>query len=134
MSTNIKTDAYIALGNKTIDDTHREFITLLLELNNAPKESFTNSFATFLGHIEQHFSQEETLMQDSNDPNLAEHMSEHRRVLNKLKLFEKRIAAGKSNFAKAYLKDKLPEWFKLHTTTMDSALVSHLKNNVTSIE
>ena len=123
----------IKLGNTIIDDTHEEFTTLLSQLINTPNEKYASAFKTFLEHVEKHFSQEDSLMLQSRDPSLAEHQSEHKRVLGELKQFEKRIAMGRSSLAKAYIKDKLPEWFSLHTSTMDSALVAHLEKTNTEL-
>lgn len=116
----------VQLGHKLIDETHDEFVVLAKQLSVASGAEFAYIFAEFLAHVEKHFSEEEKLMQDCQDPSIAEHKSEHKRVLGELKQFEKRIAAGRTSLAKAYVKDKLPEWFALHTSTMDSALVAHL--------
>jgi len=126
MNTNQQTTKHVVLGHQLIDDTHEEFVNLVKKLITANKATFSEVFTVFLEHTETHFAQEEKLMQQSKDPSSAEHQAEHRRVLGELKQFEKRISAGRTSLEKAYIRDKLPEWFALHTSTMDSALVAHL--------
>jgi len=117
------------LGHTEIDKVHTEFIDLVEQLSVSPKENFSVLFSHFLRHTEEHFQMEDELMLQYNDPNLSEHQAEHRRIINELKQFEQRASAGRISFAKAYIKDKLPEWFKLHTSTIDSALISHIQKH-----
>jgi hypothetical protein len=41
-------------------------------------------------------------------------------------MFKKRLDKGLVSFARAYVVEKLPAWFTLHSSTMDAALVAHL--------
>ncbi|MDX1812876.1 MAG: hemerythrin family protein [Gammaproteobacteria bacterium] len=114
---------YAKLGNTLIDGLHEEFTTLLSKLSASSNEEFASAFADLIEHLEKHFTQEQELMAQYNDANLAEHKAQHDKTLAELRQFQKRVNAGRPTFARAYIKDKLPEWFKLHTITMDSALV-----------
>ena len=58
---------------------------------------------------------------------LDEHKSEHARLLSELRQFKRGIDRGMLAFARAYLRDRLPQWFELHVQTLDSALVAYLK-------
>ena len=66
-------------------------------------------------------------MQQSGFPATAEHKGEHHRVLGELSQFTRQLEKGRSMMARAYVKERLPGWFTLHITTMDSALAAHLK-------
>jgi hemerythrin len=65
----------------------------------------------------------------SGFPAISEHASDHQRVLGELARFEKRVVAGSTAMARAYIREQLPHWFDLHIKTMDSALAAHLKNS-----
>ena len=126
MNPNQSTISFPTLDHETINATHQEFVSLLQQLSDSPKSKFAILFVEFLAHVEQHFQIENDLMSEYQDPTLAEHQAEHRRILNELKQFNQRVSAGRISFARVYVKDKLPEWFTLHTNTMDSALVLHI--------
>lgn len=116
-----------SLAHTELDQTHQAFIRLLNQAASAGKDQFVAQLQQLLEHTQQHFADEEQLMQASNFPSLAEHQAEHRRVLGELQQLATRAQQGRSTLlARAYVRDKLPEWFNLHTATMDSALVAHL--------
>ena len=116
-----------ALAHAELDRTHQAFIALLNQTASAGKDQFVTQLQQLLEHTQQHFAEEEQLMQASNFASLAEHQAEHQRVLGELSQLATRAQQGRSTLlARAYVQDKLPEWFNLHTATMDSALVAHL--------
>ncbi len=114
-------------GNQSMDDAHMEFAELLNQMETANNTSFPALFDLLLKHVEAHFENENALMQASGFPASSEHQAEHRRVIGELKQFKKRVDKGLLSFAKAYIKEKLPDWFRLHLGTMDAALAAHLK-------
>jgi len=111
-----------------MDDTHKEFIELYNTLLNSDDASFKALFNKFMEHIHYHFNSENELMEQSCFPAITEHKAEHQRVLNDLKYLELKIKEGKLSFSRFYIKKRIPEWFKLHLVTMDSALAAHLKS------
>ena len=108
------------LNFDAMDDTHQEFIALLNVLYRSPDHDFQRLYDDFCQH-------ENELMQESAFPARSEHMDEHKRILGELHRFKKRIDMGLYAFGRAYLRDSMPRWFKLHIATMDSALAAHLK-------
>jgi len=52
---------------------------------------------------------------------------EHQRVLGEFKQFKTRIDKGMIAFGRSFVRERLPQWFGLHVTTMDSALAAHIK-------
>lgn len=123
-------DASFLLGITSMDDTHREFISLLNELSSADNNDFADLFDQLIEHTRQHFHREEALMTEYNFPAYVEHKDEHQRVLGELDQFKKRVDKGLIAFGRNYIKDRIPEWFRLHAASMDSALAAHLKNNM----
>lgn len=112
-----------------IDTAHAEFVRLLNQMQTSDNVEFARLFSELLQHTEQHFNEENSLMDQSNFPALTEHKAEHRRVLGELTQFKKRLDKGLVSFARAYISENLPAWFTLHLSTMDSALLAHLSRN-----
>ena len=129
MSSESRKTSYTKLGNQQIDSLHEDFLEMLDQTNNAESGEFPSAFNNLLTHLEMHFSQEEELMKQFQDPGYVDHCAHHQTIIGELHQFKKRVEMGRSSFAKAYLKGKLPDWFNLHSTTMDAALISHLKKD-----
>lgn len=120
-------DDLFLLGIELMDDTHKEFINLVNELSEAGDTEYADLFDKLIAHTQQHFLQEEKLMIESGFPAYAEHNDEHQRILGELNQFKKRVDRGLVAFGRDYIKERMPEWFRLHAASMDSALAAHLK-------
>lgn len=121
-------DETYALGVDRMDDTHREFVELVNACDSAAdKAAFVAAFKALLAHTEQHFAFEDSLMQQTAFSSAEEHIGEHRKVLAEMAQFLKRAGGPMSAFAREYVRERLPEWFGIHASTMDSALAFHLK-------
>ena len=123
----IEKNGSILLGYEPIDQDHDEFIILLNRLNDADNAEFPALFQQLFEHTEQHFDKENELMKQYAFPAEAEHKGEHQRVLGEFKQFKKRIDKGLVSFGRSFVNERLPQWFVLHVTTMDSALAAHIK-------
>jgi len=109
-----------------IDNDHDEFISLLNALDSANNADFPALFQQLYEHTEQHFERENQLMKQLAFPGETEHKGEHLRVLGEFKQFKTRIDKGLIAFGRGFVRDRLPQWFGLHVTTMDSALAAHI--------
>lgn len=120
--------AYV-LGVTAMDETHFEFIELINQLGAANNKAlFIELFIKLFVHTEAHFEAENQLMLQTGFPAKHEHMAEHLRILGELKrLLTKKLAKGSTMMAQSYVIEHIPEWFKLHAATMDSALAAHIK-------
>lgn len=116
----------ILLQSGEMDEMHLDFAQLINELADAKGNQFVELFGRLYEHCQAHFDREKELMSASVYPSLAEHDSEHQRILGELKQYQRKVNKGAITFARAYVKDRLPEWFQLHLTSMDSALAHHL--------
>ena len=114
------------LQNEVMDQTHQEFIELLNQLNQAKGDQFITLFHQLNAHTQAHFDQELEWMKESGFSATAEHNADHQRILGELNQMEKRLRPGTLPLVKAWASDRLPQWFELHITTMDSALSAHL--------
>jgi len=115
------------LGMSEMDNTHLDFIQQVNALENKKGDALCQCFAELLQHTIDHFEREDQLMQACSFPQIAEHREEHRKVLAEMQRFCGQLKQGKSMFARAFIRERLPGWFDLHLSTMDSALVWHLE-------
>lgn len=127
----IEDNDYLHLGVPDMDVVHAEFATLVNRLAEAEGEAFAALFPKLLAHTRDHFSAEEDLMRRTNFPGRQEHLAEHGRVLGEMERFAERLAAGKTVFARAYIEDRIPDWFAIHTQTLDYTLAVYLKTKWT---
>ncbi|MDO9106517.1 MAG: hemerythrin domain-containing protein [Methylovulum sp.] len=109
-----------------IDKDHEEFINLLNALDTANNADFPALFQHLYEHTEQHFERENQWMTQSAFPGVIDHKGEHQRVLGEFKQFKSRVDKGLVAFGRSFVRDRLPQWFALHVTTMDTALAMHL--------
>lgn len=124
-------DETFLLDDEAMDETHREFVALLNKLDAAAdKELFCQCFAQLLEHTRQHFEAENLRMQQSGFPAIGEHQGEHLRILGELEAMRRMVERGRLALPRAYIREKMPDWFRLHAATMDSALAVHLKHQV----
>lgn len=123
-------DPVYLLGNSEMDGTHQEFIVLVNQLVGAKHLEFINTFQKLVDHTKVHFEREKELMDTSQFPATAEHNAEHQQILGELERFNTKVKKGQFTFARAYVKEKLPDWFRLHLSMMDSALVAHLNTQI----
>lgn len=113
------------VGYEPIDNDHDEFISLLNKLETADNATFPALFQLY-EQTEQHFDRENQLMQQFSFPGVTDHKGEHQRVLGEFKQFKSRVDKGLIAFGRSFVKDRLPQWFGLHVTTMDTALATHI--------
>lgn len=118
------------LGVESMDNVHEEFVALLNKLHAADNPRFVDLFSTMIRHTEQHFSEEQALMLMCGFPAISEHVGEHQRILGEMVQIGRRVDKGLVAFGRAYVRDRLPDWFRLHSATMDSALAAHWKLHI----
>lgn len=116
-----------ALGVREMDATHEAFTRLTSEITCASDEDFPGLLNALAEHTRQHFENESSLMRRCGFPAIAEHEGEHRRVLGELVHLLNAVQEGRLRFARLYVSQGLPEWFRNHLATMDAALASCIK-------
>jgi len=117
----------VILGYSDIDTLHHE-MTLQLETAIAIHDSKLIIALTQLQlHSEHHFAFEESLMTEQRFAGYSEHRHEHQQILAEFNSMINAVARGRYRLARAWLHDRLPEWFRLHVANLDGLLVSFLK-------
>jgi hemerythrin len=120
-------DSRFILGVPAIDRSHREMVELINQMDGANDATFVYLFMDLVNHTRAHFASEEVMMRESLYTAIAEHKDEHARVLAELSRFYGRLGGVRTELARAYVREQMAAWFALHATTLDSALVAHLK-------
>ena len=115
------------LGDKIMDQTHREFVGFVRDISGLPSSQIGPLFQTLFDHTRSHFETEEKCMQAIGHGLYAEHRANHQRILGDMERFLQRAIAGRGTMAKAWAVDSLMDWFSTHAKTMDSALAADLK-------
>ncbi len=112
----------LKVGVDSIDQRHEEFYVLYDTLKNATDSDFLEAFNAVILHTQGHFAEEEADMERVVYPNKFEHKQEHQKALDEMNYFREKVVSGKLMFAKAYVKDRLGDWFRNHLLNMDSDL------------
>lgn len=116
-----------ALGVDAMDATHEAFTRLASETIRASDDDFPYLLSALVEHTRQHFENESSLMRQCGFPAIAEHEGEHRRVLGELVHMLNAVQEGRLRFARLYVSQGLPDWFRNHLATMDAALAGCIK-------
>ena len=114
------TDRY-SLGYTSMDDTHREFVTLVDALLTAPDAGLAQALDAFAAHAVAHFEQEDGWMRGTDFPAADCHIDEHAKVLASVREVQQDLAAGNVVLVRE-LAQALMDWFPGHADYMDSAL------------
>lgn len=115
-------DGYL-LGYAAMDDTHREFVSLVNALLSVDDADLAGALAVFAAHAEAHFEQENRWMENEGFPARDCHVDEHNKVLASVRAVQQHLADGDSKIVRD-LAVALVEWFPGHADYMDSALAT----------
>ncbi|HEY0719877.1 MAG TPA: hemerythrin domain-containing protein [Gammaproteobacteria bacterium] len=119
----------LTLGYPVIDAVHDEMTLLLAAALMTPNGDLSGAMRRLRYHCEHHFALEETLMNERHFAGYDEHHHEHRKLLAEMNSMLDAVARGRHGLARAWLSDRLPEWFRLHVANLDGLLVSFLRQN-----
>jgi len=119
----------LQLGDPTVDTIHAEFVQLLDLTDRARDDELVAALDALIEHTEHHFAQEETWMEATNFGPLHCHAGQHRHVLDVARLVRTKIAEESRYDLGRRLVVELRDWFANHVATMDSMMVSHLREH-----
>ncbi len=115
----------LALKQPRMDQTHREFVELLQQLDAAaatPERELLPLLQTLQRHTEDHFAQEERWMADIGFAAQNCHSLQHAQVLKVLAEVPRVLAEKGDRELGRVLSEELGKWFVVHAQTMDAAL------------
>lgn len=123
---NLEWSDALVLGLPQMDDTHREFVELLAQVENAADDALPGHWRTLVDHTDEHFSREDRWMLDTRFSSSNCHTMPHKVVLQVMR--EGLLMAQAGDFRPLrYMARELALWFPQHAQTMDAALALHLR-------
>ena len=116
----------------SMNDTHLEEMLIINRLDTAAKKYDTKLVSEILKelleHTEQHFCDEENLMQEAVFPSYLGHKAEHDRHLQELQALMEYFDKNKDTKAIfIYIEGSLTPWMINHVKTMDTETALFLK-------
>jgi hemerythrin-like metal-binding protein len=120
----------LALQQPLMDDTHREFVGLLAEVEAAVQRAtpdvaaaaVSDSLARFVAHTEAHFAQEDAWMATIGFAPTNCHARQHAEVLQLLREVQRRVQGDGNVALVGQLVPAVAEWFVPHARNMDGGL------------
>ena len=106
---------------------HDKLFQLAAEIQSIPNFAVIDAFRILVDETERTFAQEQKLMESSAFPAMQHHLEQHARVLVSLHSAHTEIMQGDIALARKVGSYLLPEWLKLHATTLDLALDTWVK-------
>jgi len=117
----------LALDLPEMDDTHREFVDLLAQVESSPDDALMATWQALVDHTVDHFGREDQWMENTRFSSSNCHSMQHNVVLQVMQEGTKRGEAGDRPLVRQ-LAHELGIWFPQHAQSMDAALALHLRN------
>jgi len=118
----------LSLDLPLMDDTHREFVDLVTQLESASDDTLLPTWNALIDHTEAHFGQEDRWMAATHFASGNCHAVQHKVVLLTLREAARLVAEGSEKpTLLRRLTQELAAWFPQHAQSMDAALALHLR-------
>jgi hemerythrin-like metal-binding protein len=114
------------LGIDSMDKKHDEFLALLSQIQSSSADKFMSLFEEMIQHTKEHFSYEESIMNEHNFYAKGEHFEEHSNLLGEMQYFYDKAMKNPA-FGKSYINNYAYEKFHRHIINIDSQLAMFLK-------
>jgi len=129
-------DKRLAVGTPSIDAQHRLLVEALNELNSSvmrgdDRNSTGVLLRTFLAYTRNHHASEETLMARVHYPELQQHRTLHRELLENVETHVARLERGESAVSIEFL-HFLRDWLSNHIQQADRAFLPWIVRHATS--
>lgn len=106
---------------------HGNLFQLAAEIQGLPNFAVIDAFRVLVDETEHAFAQEQKVMESSIYPGMQHHLEQHALVLLSLHSAHTKIMQGDYALGRKVGSYLLPEWLKLHATTLDLALDTWIK-------
>lgn len=117
--------------HQILDQEHKQLKDLLHTINTHISEGHSVSdvfklFDDFIILANQHFKNEEKIMNNSQYPQVAAHKKEHDALMSQLKTIESQLKGGQTPFGKDFMIWQT-KWIEEHLSGSDDKLIHFLK-------
>jgi len=116
----------LALDLPAMDDTHREFVDLLTQVDRADDAQLLARWQALLEHTDAHFGREDDWMRSTGFSSSNCHSMQHKVVLQVMREGLDRGRGGDLGLVRQ-MAHELGLWFPQHAQSMDAALALHLR-------
>lgn len=116
----------LVLEMPAMDETHREFVDLLAQVEAAPDDGLLAQWRSLVEHTDAHFGREDQWMQETRFASSNCHSVQHKVVLQVMREGLTRGEAGDLGLVRQ-MAQELAVWFPQHAQSMDAALALHLR-------
>ena len=119
----------MAVGHARIDQTHQEFVALLVDVEaalQAPQAELLARLDTFAEHTVAHFAQEEAWMLELGFAPDTCHFFQHQQVLEVVAAVRKRLLEQGDVETVGLMVRGLVPWFTHHASNLDAPLAEAL--------
>jgi hemerythrin-like metal-binding protein len=128
----IEWDEKYRIGNKAIDEEHRELFSIANRFLQATGIEETRAAALELRlYTKDHFRHEEVLMREVSYPLTATHLRLHADLISKLDVIEAKIQNGELH--QVEIEEFINYWFIKHMAAMDAPLVVYVKRYMSTL-
>lgn len=110
-----------------MDDTHREFVDLLAQVERSQDAELLGHFEALIAHTDDHFGREDRWMRDTQFSSSNCHTLQHTVVLQVMREGLKRGHEQNDLDLVRQMAKELGVWFPQHAQSMDAALALHLR-------
>ena len=117
----------LALGIDVMDETHREFIALLKQVDQAAESDLLPAWQRVVDHTQDHFDREDQWMRSTGFSSSNCHTMQHQVVLQVMREVANRMQQSNDRAMLREMSQQLGEWFLHHAQSMDAALALHLR-------
>jgi hemerythrin-like metal-binding protein len=128
MSTTLLWSDALALGLDAMDQTHREFIVLLAQIDQAGDADLLPAWQDVVNHTQDHFDREDQWMRSTRFSSSNCHTMQHQVVLQVMREVTSRVQHTGDMAMLRDMGQQLGQWFLHHAQSMDAALALHLRN------
>ena len=123
---NLEWSDALALDLPVMDDTHREFVVLLAQVETASDDALLAHWRALVAHTDDHFGREDQWMQSTRFSSGNCHSVQHKVVLQVMREGITSGEAGDLGVVRQMARE-LAIWFPQHAQSMDAALALHLR-------
>ncbi len=113
-----------------IDDQHRQLVEIVNKFDEANRRGkgsriMSEILNELMGYTQEHFVYEEGVLKEASYPQLKQHQSQHRQLIQKLERLQFEYSSGKR--VTAEMKEFLKYWLTSHILKDDKRYVPSLK-------
>jgi hemerythrin-like metal-binding protein len=122
----------MSVGIDLIDEEHKKLVDYLNTLHESIEkgsnvEVLTKTIHSVMAYTVFHFNHEESMFLASDYPEKAEHVSEHKKIAEKLMEIQSRLRLGHTEQLSLELLLILKEWLVSHIQQTDMRYVKYLR-------